>query len=240
MKRFLLVGAVMVAGVLGLGSPAAKADPLTLNGIDDLSSFKLGINYTFTSNPVGGTLGTGQMTVNYAGGGLAWTLWPSVDNHTGSPLATYPTGDAFTLVANFTVVNATTVVVTSGTLNVTAGGNPLYTSRDLVAFGYSVSGTGLGVDQWQFEFTQGGGTYGLTGPIGVDLHGGGLTAYKGGGLSSYDKDVINFTQDFSNTTWNNGSADTFVVVPLPKALWMTLALPALLLIVRRRTQAFSV
>jgi hypothetical protein len=235
MKRFLLVGAVMVAGVLGLGSPAAKADPLTLNGIDDLSSFNLTVKYTYDS-----TLKTGHMEVTYFKGSTPsdWTLWPSVSNHSGSPLNTYaPSGDGFHLDAYFNVATASSFTVTGGDLTVMGGGNTLYTSTNLVAFGYNLQSGNVGLAEWQFEFTQATGTYGsTTGLVGVDLHGGTSTGYKSGGIGSYNWDVINFTQDFDNTFKNNGSADTFVVVPLPKVAWMALAMPALLLLARRRPQ----
>jgi hypothetical protein len=233
MKRSICAGAMVVAGMLGWGS-AANADPLTLSGGPDLASFKLAVTYTFTSNPINGTLGTGHLNVDYTGAASTWSLWPSLDNHAGSPLNTYSSGDVFHLDADFTVVNATTLVVTGGNLNVVAGGTALFTSSNLLAFGYSVQSGGVGLAEWQFEFAKGGGTYGVQGPIGVDLHGGVYTGYKTGGIGSYNWDVINFTQDFDNTSRSNGGADTFVIVPLPKVAWMFLTLPALLLIQRRR------
>ncbi|HVX87269.1 MAG TPA: hypothetical protein VH253_20965 [Phycisphaerae bacterium] len=239
MKRAcgMLIGAV-AAAVVGL-SGAAQAAPLTISGYPDLASNELNVSYTYNSTTQIGTF----VITGTVDPGNPWELWNSAGSRMASPIVgdhEYTSG-TFSLTANIQVTGATTFSNLSGSLTVNApGSTPLFTSSTLSAFGFSTGSTGNGVDQWQFEFTNGGGTYGALGQIGVDVTGD-MTKYAvSGGANSgqaYDTVSVDLTESFSSVPLG-GEADTFVVVPLPRAAMMGLAVP-LLLVLRRRSQVFQ-
>jgi hypothetical protein len=235
----MLIGAV-AAAVLGFGG-IAKADPLTISGYPDLASNELNVSYTYDSGTQVGTFViTGTVDSNNP-----WELWNSAASRMAHPIVGDQefTSGSFSLTASFTVTSPTTFTGLSGSLTVDApGSTPLFTSSTLSAFGFSTTSGGNGAEQWQFEFANGGGTYGALGQIGVDVSGEGTTYAVSGGPDSgkaYSTVPVDLTESFS-TMPLGGESDTFVVVPLPRAAWMGLAVP-LLLFVRRRprvSQAF--